>query len=168
MIFALANKEMIFTERSATIFELGQDYNITDEFGRLQLWEKGLEFTLKRPLTGVGAQCFQEAIAIDRQQRNVQERWQVVHNVYLQVSSELGLIAFIIFFLMMKESLQIFHKVRIGLENQLNIRKLAGVTQIGFICHIVVAFFLTQGYSILFSLFFGFASSLHITSNYDR
>ncbi len=168
MVIALVNKDMIFTERNVSILEIGQDYNVTDEFGRFQLWKKGLEFTLERPLTGVGAQCFQEAIGRDRKERNVQERWQVVHNAYLQVSSDLGMIAFIIFLLMIKESLQVFHRIRIFNGTRPNVQKLAGVTQIAFICHLVVAFFLTQGYSILFTLYFALASVILMIEEHNK
>ena len=164
ILFILTNKHMIFTERNATILSLGNDYNVTSEEGRINLWEKGLALALERPLTGIGAQCFPIAIALDRKQRNVQEKWQVVHNSYVQIVSELGIIAFIIFILMLKESFQIFQKARISgvdLADTSDIKRLAGITgiiMISFICHLVVAFFLTQGYSILFTLYFSFAA----------
>ena len=166
---AYANK--IFTERNATILNPGEDYNTIDEEGRINLWEKGIQFTLERPLTGVGATCYPEAIGLDREQRKIQERWmwQAVHNAYLQISSELGLIAFIIFFYMLKDSFQIFSKVR-RLTNELvqlsDMQRLAGVVQIGFISHLVVAFFLSQGYSIIFTLYFAYAAVMDKMQNH--
>ena len=162
IIFAVANKDKIFTERYSSILSLELDYNVTDELGRLQLWKKGIEFTLTRPLLGVGAQCFPTAIGMERRHRHVIERWQVVHNSYLQISSELGLIAFIIFILMIKETLHVYRRARHRESDQIkinNIQRLAGVTEISFISHCIAAFFLTQGYSILFTSFFALAAS---------
>jgi O-antigen ligase len=163
LILAVTNKDVLFTDRNASILHLGQDYNVTDEEGRIRLWQKGLEFTFKNPLTGVGAMCFREAMALDRKQRHLIEKWQPVHNSYLQISSELGLIAAILFILMIKETILTFKKIRLGNDEQItitDIQRLAGIAQIGFISHLIVAFFLTQGYSILFTLFFAFASAM--------
>ncbi len=160
IIFTAAYAGKIFTERNSTILNPGEDYNVTDEYGRLELWKKGVEFTLMRPLTGVGATCFPEAIGVNRKKRGIQEKWQVVHNAYLQISSELGLIAFIFFFLMLKESFQIFknaRRIENNLEGMTSINRLAGILQISFISHLFVAAFLAQGYSIFFTLFFAFA-----------
>jgi len=168
LVFGIVEKDKIFTDRFATILNLSQDYNATDEEGRIKLWEKGLAFTISRPLTGVGAQCFPMAIGLERKQRHVQEKWQVVHNSYIQISSELGVIAFIIFFLMLKESNQVLSKMTKINDDTIQYKQLqsiAGITQIGFICHLIVAFFLTQGYSILFTLFFAMSTSLTSLSN---
>jgi O-antigen ligase len=161
IIFTVSYAGKIFTERNSTLLNLGEDYNATDEYGRVALWKKGVEFTLKNPLTGVGATCFPEAIGIDRKQRMVQESWQVVHNAYLQISSEIGLVAFIIFFLMLIESFRIFQTARRMKDDQAgmtSVNMLAGILQLGFISHLVVAAFLAQGYSIIFTLFFAFAA----------
>jgi hypothetical protein len=42
-----------------------------------------------------------------------------------------------------------------------DLKRLAGIAQIGFTAHLIVAFFLTQGYSILFTLFFAFAAAMN-------
>ena len=170
MVFVVVNKDMIFTERNKSILNPSQDYNVTSDTGRIEIWEKGLEFTFKKPLTGVGAWCFPEAIGTDRKERGVAQRWQAVHNSYIQISSELGLIAFIIFMLMMKDTVQILRKVRKGDGDQMIIsdeQKLAGIVQIGFISHCTAAFFLTQGYSMLFTLFFAFAAAMNKTFNHE-
>jgi O-antigen ligase len=161
IIFTGIYADKIFTERNSTILNPGEDYNVTDEQGRIALWKKGVEFTLKRPLMGVGVTCFSEALGIDRKRRGVQQRWQAVHNSYLQISSELGLIAFIVFILMLKESFQVFKNLRrIGYDQTglTSINRFAGVLQIAFISHLVGAFFLSQGYSIVFTMFFAFTA----------
>jgi O-antigen ligase len=164
LVFAVTNKDILFTGRYTTLMEVDQDYNVTDEYGRINLWKKAGEFIVKRPLTGVGALCFPNAIGFERRSRLGQERWQAVHNSYLQIASELGLIAFTIFILMIKESLRVLQKVRRSESKMINmtgIQNLAGIVQIGFICHLFVALFLTQGYSIIFTLFFAFATAFN-------
>lgn len=163
LVFIGVKSDMVFTERNATIFNLGRDYNVSDENGRLNLWKKGVKFTLANPLTGVGAMCFPEAVALDRRMRNSAETWQVVHNAFIQISSELGLIALAVFALLIRDTLKAFRKARGGKAGRgakPGLPRLAGAAQIGFTSHLIVAFFLTQGYSILFTLFFAFGAAM--------
>ncbi len=165
LFITIANKEMIFNERISSLMNIGKDYNITDEEGRLKLWGKGVEFAIKRPFTGIGAQCFPAAIGLNRKQMSGQERWQAIHNSYLEIASELGLIAFVIFILMIKESFKVFKMIRKIDNNIINakeIKMIASVTLIAFIGHLVTALFLSQGYSILFTLFFALTTVLNI------
>jgi len=164
LVFAASKHDMIFSERYATILNLKLDYNISAEEGRLNIWKRGLEITFSNPLTGVGAMCFPEAIAMDRRNRYIAERWQAAHNAFIQISSELGLFAFALFALMIKDTFRIFRKVRragLGPVPGPDLKRLAGIAQIGFTAHLIVAFFLTQGYSILFTLFFAFAAAMN-------
>ena len=67
-------------ERLSTTFQPEKDYNVTDEFGRVDLWKMGLNMMLTHPLTGVGPNCFPMAVAQDREARGSIPRWQTAHN----------------------------------------------------------------------------------------
>jgi O-antigen ligase len=168
VVFAAEKSDLIFTKRNATILNMGQDYNISDETGRIQLWKKGLDFTLRRPLNGVGAQCFPQALSENRKQRMSQDIWQPVHNSYLQISSELGLVAFTIFILMLIQTYMTLKKIRFknsNIKNLSSMQRISGIFLICFLSHLVVAFFLTQGYSMFFTVFFAIAASLDNINN---
>ena len=71
------------------------DYNRTDETGRLQIWSRGIDYTLKYPVLGLGPDNFPAAEGMlsplaDRQQLGVGLKWSAAHNSFIQVGAELG------------------------------------------------------------------------------
>lgn len=65
------NASKINFERYKSIRNVESDYNLSDEEGRLSVWKSGLKLMLFHPITGVGVNCFSEAIGRDRQERGV-------------------------------------------------------------------------------------------------
>ena len=154
----------IDTERYLTLLDLGGDYNVTAETGRFQIWRRALELTLSNPLTGVGVGCFPMAIGYVRKSLHKVPRWQQVHNSYLQVAVEVGLGGFIIFIALVGGCIKNFSACRRlgGLSRDIReLRTIAGLLLLGFIGHLVTAFFLSQAYSVLFTLFIAFSAILH-------
>ena len=73
-----------------------QDYNRTHEYGRLQIWRRGVEYMLENPVLGLGPNNFEVAEGTlsdfsERQQFGVGVRWNAPHNSFVQVGAELGL-----------------------------------------------------------------------------
>jgi O-antigen ligase len=161
LFFSIRDK--IDIERYMTITDIGSDYNVTDEFGRTQLWKRGIDLLLSNPLTGVGVDCSSMAIGYARETVGILPRWQVIHNSYLQVAIETGVIAFILYMSLMVRNLKTFWQTK-GLagssEEITEIRTIAWLINLGFIGHLITAFFLSQGYSILFTLFFSLSTAL--------
>ena len=161
----------IDTERYMTITEIGDDYNVSDEFGRFQIWKRALGFILSNPVTGVGVNCFSMAIGYGREAEGEIPKWQVAHNSYMQVAAEIGLVGFFIFILLIINSLKSFvHFTKINTTNNelLQLNSLSQVILLGFIGHLVCAFFLTQAYSILFTLFFALSAVVKkLYSNFE-
>ena len=64
---AIINVHKINMERYLTLGALEQDYNLTDEFGRKQIWKRGLQIFFENPITGVGVAGFSEGIGKSRE-----------------------------------------------------------------------------------------------------
>lgn len=153
----------INTERYMTITEIGSDYNVKDEYGRFEIWKRGIKILATHPLTGVGATCFSNVIGDQREAEGLRPVWQVAHNSYIQVASELGVIGFILFFSLIASTIENFRKaanVDLSGRDALHFRIIVKYIQIGFIGCLITSFFLSQAYSILFTLFFAFSASL--------
>lgn len=142
--------------RLETIREIGQDYNVYDETGRLAIWKKGVWLMLSNPLTGVGVSCFEEAIGRDRLRRGIQEIWQSAHNSLVQIGAETGILGLILFVLLSYRAFKIYGKTK-------NIRheplvKIKEIAKIGFIGHFVAAMFLSQAYSVYWVFYIGLSA----------
>jgi len=157
VIVAVIYSGAIDTERYLTITNLASDYNMTDEFGRVQIWKRGVHLLLTHPLTGVGVNCFPNAMGYLRESLGLIPKWQSPHNSYVQVAAETGFVGFFLFFSLILGSLRRFFVLRRagGLPYDLDI--ISALMLGGFVGHLVAAFFLTQAYSIFFTLFFIFA-----------
>lgn len=70
-------------ERMATMTRVEQDYNLTEDDGRIAIWKRGLEAIGERPL-GHGLAAFE---AVEGEQGG---RFKAAHNNWIQVGVELG------------------------------------------------------------------------------
>lgn len=169
MIFAKYN---INIDRFTTLRNISSDYNVTDEFGRIDIWKKGIKLIGSHPIFGVGASCFSMAIGEMRAAANEIPVWQVAHNSYIQIGAEIGLVGFGLFASLIYISMKNFYDCRKNSGNALDsneYNKVAGLLLIGYIGHLISAFFLTQGYSNLFTLYFAFSSTLRkLKSKLDK
>jgi len=150
-------------ERYRTITNIESDYNITDEFGRIAIWKRGLGLTLSNPITGVGFRCFPMALGYERDAEGAIPRWQTAHNSYLLIISELGLIGFTVFMSIIFSCLKNFaywRKTEISSTKSHEVKTIGGFLQIAFIGSLVTAFFLSKAYSILFTLFFAISGAM--------
>ena len=156
-------EDRINIERYMTLTEIESDYNIDDEFGRIQIWKRAYQLILENPLTGVGANCFPMALGYLRQELSLIPRWQAAHNSYIQIITETGLIGFIIFISLIIASLRNFlwiKKIKTTTKGVSELKTIGGLLYLGFIVHAITAFFLSQGYSMFFTLFFALSAVL--------
>jgi O-antigen ligase len=139
--------------RFNTILSLESDYNVTGEEGRMKIWKYGFMSMLKRPVTGVGVNCFPEAVGRERVAQGAETyKWQTAHNSLLQIGTETGVIGFVLFILLSCRTLRIFNKVR-KLANDEKLLKLGEFAFIGFTGHIVASMFLSQAYSVIWAFY---------------
>ncbi len=154
----------INVERYATLGELGQDYNVTSEDGRLTIWKRGLNLVLSHPVFGTGVDCFPQAIGELREKQGGSPMWQVAHNAYLQIAAEAGIPGLLLFLSVIAatyRSLADARSLRAASPAAEELKTVAGALSIGFIACLTTAFFLSQAYSILFTLFFALGTSVH-------
>jgi O-antigen ligase len=163
MLIFLLNSEKINIDRYSTLTEVGSDYNVTDEWGRVQIWERAFGLLMSNPVTGVGVGCSEMAIGYAREAAGVLPKWQSVHNSFIQIAVETGVIGFTLFMILVVVSLKEFSKARKMGGNSdeiIQFKTIAGLIYIEFVGHLVTAFFLTQGYSIFFTFFFALSVAL--------
>lgn len=160
--------DKINVERFFTLMEIGSDYNVNEESGRLRIWEHGIQMLINNPVTGVGFNCFPMALGYLRESLGLIPSWQVAHNSYIQISAELGLFGFIVFCIIIIQSFATFLRasgIEAACEKTSEIKLLGGLMFVSFAGHFVSAIFLTQGYSVLFTLFFGLAAIIRQIQN---
>ena len=159
---AAMNTEKINLERYLTIGELSEDYNAVEETGRATIWKRGMAIFAAHPLTGVGADNFQEAIGTWRRERDMRPLWQSAHNSYVQVLTETGILGASAFLALIVTSVATLISLtgRARLLIGSGLEAVAPVFLTAFIAQLFIAFFLSQGYSVLFVLVFAATAAL--------
>jgi hypothetical protein len=151
----------INAERYTSLTNISSDYNVTADTGRLAIWKKGVRLILANPITGVGVNCFPNAIGELRGEEGEPPKWQAAHNSYLQVAAEVGLIGFFFFGSMITASLKnLSFCIRTKSEYPAaqEVKLIAEMVRLGFIGSLIVAFFLSQAYAFVFTLFFALSA----------
>ena len=153
-----------------SIFNPSEDYNVTSETGRIEVWKRGLSYMAHNPLTGVGVANFEnaEGLLSERAQENmamgVGTRWTSPHNSFVEVAAEMGILGFIVQVLMLTTSLTKLRRLeRAG--TLANGRAppnmaIAQTLQASFIGYIVAGFFLSQGFAAYLQVLFGLTMGL--------
>ena len=98
-----------YWQRMSTILDPEQDYNWSGqaESGRMEIWKRGIQYMVKRPILGVGANAFSIAEGTMAEQAAIRRamgmgfKWSAAHNSYIQIGAELGVFGLIAFLSMM-------------------------------------------------------------------
>ncbi len=161
-VLVAANAHKIDIKRYMTLTDVQDDYNLNGEFGRAQVWRRGLDLFLAQPLTGVGVSNFGAAIGTMRAAEDVLPRWQAAHNSYVEVMTETGVFGIMAFVLLVLVSLKTFVKLRRSdrWPSDTGLDVLATTLAAGYFGQMVSAFFLSQAYSMFFTLSFACSASL--------
>jgi O-antigen ligase len=150
-------------ERFTSLTNVSSDYNVTGEGGRLEIWKKSVLLIASNPVTGVGVNCFAKALGDLRADMGELPKWQSPHNSYVQVATETGLLGFFFFYSVIVQALKNFSlivKSNIDSDEGRELKVIATTIQIGFVSSLIVAFFLTQAYNIIFVLYLAFSMVL--------
>lgn len=85
-----------FISRMQSIVYAEEDYNRSEEFGRLEVWKRTLAVISSRPIlgSGVGAICVATGQEFGDETRYA---WYTSHNTYLQITGDIGIIGGIAF-----------------------------------------------------------------------
>jgi O-antigen ligase len=150
------------------------DYNLTDAWGRLQIWERGVGYMVHHPLLGVGFANFQTAegtlftTATDLQAHGHGVKWSVAHNSYIHAGAELGIPGLILFLGILVTSFRALRSVRRlpgGPRGPPQLAQSLAASLLGFA---VGAFFLSLAYSDMVFALAGLAAALAKTTRVAR
>jgi O-antigen ligase len=97
-----------------TILHPSNDYNYTDNTGRVEVWKRGVGYMLHHPITGVGVAAYPQAegqsdLAVSLLSAGKGFKWSVAHNSFLETGAELGfpgLFVFVAMFVVTTTSLR--------------------------------------------------------------
>lgn len=119
---------------------------------RIYLFKKSLEFTVKRPIFGVGPGQFMNFEGTSAAAEGQHGYWHATHNTYTQVSSECGIPAFIFFVGAIISTFAMLRRIRkksLGL-NKREITTAAFCMTIGLIGYVTASVFLANAYRFQF------------------
>ncbi len=143
----------IDSDRYKTILDLKSDYNITGEEGRVSIWKIGLRLMSTHPLFGIGYNRFPEGVGHDREARGLASaKWHTAHNSLIQVGAETGVAGFILFAALSINACTIFWRVAKNAKSE-DLAKLAEISKLGFIGHMINIMFLSQAYSVYWAFY---------------
>jgi O-antigen ligase len=159
-LIVFLNASKIDFKRYETLSNLQEDYNLTDEEGRWNVWKRGMNFMLSNPFTGVGVGSFNAAIGLDRKERGVgRAYWQTAHNSLVQIGAETGVLGFILFGLMSFNAFRIFSKVRKNARIEALVR-IGEMARVGFSGLFITSMFLSQAYSVYWAFYIALSAIL--------
>ena len=101
-IFVLFGSAKYWT-MMASILHPDNDYNMTEETGRKQIWKRGMYYMETHPILGVGIRAFPQAegmlspIAKQYAEMGRGIKWSVAHNSFVETGAECGAIALALF-----------------------------------------------------------------------
>ncbi|MGH7503800.1 MAG: O-antigen ligase family protein [Longimicrobiales bacterium] len=104
--------EQTFRNRMISLTNLEYDYNTTSEVGRKAIWTRGWQYTLQRPVFGVGMGNFPMAEGDWFTVQDRRNKWSTAHNSYIQASSETGFPGALIFIAMLLTAFGVAWRVR--------------------------------------------------------
>jgi probable O-glycosylation ligase (exosortase A-associated) len=153
-----------YWEKMRTILEPKDDYNITTEEGRLQVWKRGIGYMLQNPILGVGGGNFPTAEGtISPRARAAYTgrgwKWSVSHNSYVQVGAELGIPGLLLFLLMFWRAFAALRAVQRG-QPRSPPAQLAQTLAACLIGYMVGGFFLSLAYRDLLYVLIALAAGL--------
>jgi O-antigen ligase len=130
------------------------DYNVSEDSGRLQIWQRGVGYMLSHPVFGVGANNFSTAEGTlsplaQRQQFGFGVKWNAPHNSFVQVGAELGIPGLLLFLALLASAFAALRQLnkRAVATKARGHPQLAQPLTASLLGFVVGAFFLTLAYS---------------------
>ena len=152
-----------YLDRVSTILHPSNDYNVTSQTGRIDIWKRGIDMMLNNPLLGVGVAGFVSADG--RLYAGAGARWNAAHNSFVQIGAELGFPGLIAFCFLIWSSIKKVREILVA-NREANLDNFKIITSYSIIGSwagfIVSGFFLSAAYTSY--LFFLIALSMAFIS----
>ncbi|HYU89168.1 MAG TPA: O-antigen ligase family protein [Gemmatimonadales bacterium] len=170
LVFA-ATATDTYWEKMSTIVQPKDDYNVTGNEGRVQVWTRGLGYMMQHPVLGVGAGNFPTAegtisplVRTAPTGRGI--RWGAAHNSLVQVGAELGVPGLMLFVVMLGSAFRALRDVarsnppRTTREHSAPPAQLAQALTASLVGYAVGGFFLSLAYRDLLYVLLGLVVGL--------
>ncbi|MFC1660044.1 O-antigen ligase family protein [Gemmatimonadota bacterium] len=160
-------------ERLSTLLNVGEDYNVDDPLGRVEVWKRGIKYTQAFPIFGLGASNFSVAEQVLAPQarfgNEILTKRSVAHNSFLEVAAETGLVGLVLFLGMLFSALFRLARLRaryVGEEDPTGqtFRLLCDAVLASFIAFFLAGFFLSHGYYPLLISLIALVAGLEMTA----
>ena len=138
----------------------GEDYNFSEENGRLNIWKQNLVLIAQNPVLGSGAGCSDVALGLYRAEVGGTQAWQVSHSSLLQFAVDNGIPAFIVFLVL--NILAIANVRRIRRDRGHPLSNVAFFVELSFYGFWVGGLLLSHAYSINLFLLLGISAALRL------
>lgn len=132
-------------ERFRTIGEVHEDYNMSAQGGRIEIWKRSLPLIMAHPLLGSGGGSFMVAEGTTHEFG----KWSAAHNSFIQIAVELGIIALIFHVLLIRQMFIVARKA--------SIPWLGKGVEVAMYGYCVGGFFLSWGFAYLLYFVIGLA-----------
>ena len=150
-----------YWEMMESLLHPEDDYNMTEETGRMTVWKRGIGYMFDHPILGVGVNDFPiaEGTLSDRAKEQAMGRglkWSAAHNSFVQIGAELGVAGLVGFILLLWRAYRAGWTLRRAASGTEKISAEAALGQalaVSLVGYSVAGFFLSQAYSAhLYSL----------------
>jgi len=139
-----------YRDRIFSIVEDKEEYNITDSFGRKQIWERAMVLFQRNPVFGVGPGAFQVANGFAFGESVSGVAWNATaHNSFVLIGTEMGATGLLLYVSILFVSVIKVQKLFITTKNEKlhNYRWLAKALEASIVGFMVSGFFLSSCYS---------------------
>lgn len=165
-----------YWEQMRTILDPDEDYNVTEDYGRVALAKRGVGYMLSYPIFGVGIGNFSRAegtissLAVEALSSGQSAQWWAPHNTYVQVGAELGAIALLIWLSLLYAGTvglwRLHARIPVRWEAESSERRFLREACLflpgSFLTFGVTSFFLSHAYTPPLYIFVAFLGSLHV------
>lgn len=167
--FALLACILVFSSQAENIRDRlkhiveGTDYNLSQEEGsggRLALWKDGTRLLVRDHLL-IGAGSGNTRVAMGTEYGNY--RWRAVHNSYLQVALELGVLGLFLFLLIIRIAIKNYTSAINFFRDKsefVELGQLAACLKISVMAYLIAASFLSQSHSVVVPFFLATSAGL--------
>jgi O-antigen ligase len=144
--------------------DMGEDYNLVDENGRINLWRQNLIILGENPVLGTGAGCSAVALGFFRAREGGSQTWLTPHSSVLQIAVETGIPGVLVFIILNVLAIRHLRRVRGDRDHPLS--RPAFFVELAFYGFWAGGLLLSHGYSVNLYLLLGISAAIrHLYTN---
>ncbi len=138
--------------------DMGEDYNLVDENGRINLWKQNLAILGENPVLGTGTGCSAVALGLFRAREGGSQTWLTPHSSILQVAVETGIPGVLVFIILNLLAIRQLRRVRGDRDHPLS--RPAFFVELAFYGFWAGGLLLSHGYSVNLYFLLGISAAI--------